>query len=105
MQHIDDFSAETTFDGSTATVRLAGTAGMASLDAMNNEVARIIAAEPNAVIFDFADLNFLGSVAVGALVTCAMHVRKRDGETRIINASPDVADMLMKCRLDHFFDL
>lgn len=105
MQHIDDFSAHTTFDGSTATVRLTGTAGMASLDALTKEVAGIIAAEPKSVIFDFADLSFLGSVAVGALVTCAMHVRKRDGESKIINASPEVADMLLKCRLDHFFDL
>lgn len=105
MQHIDDFAVETEISGPVATVRLIGSAGMSSLDRLNREVAGIIDAQPTKVIFDFEELHFIGSVAIGALVTCAMHVRKRDGDCRIVGANPEVADMLIRCRLDHFFDL
>ena len=85
-------------------LKIRGEASYNTIDDFQAGLNRAVAMRPAQFTLDLAELTFISSIAIGALVTAARAIRQRGGTVGIINANPNVAETFQKCRLDFYLE-
>lgn len=88
-----EFVARTSVEADRAIVALAGECDLASRDAVTAELLAAVA-RADIVVVDLADLEFLDSSGVHALVTAHHAALGRGGRLYVANARGEVAQVL-----------
>ncbi|QDU98313.1 STAS domain-containing protein [Lignipirellula cremea] len=98
------FSISTDHCDDMATVAMQGTATVDQVARIARRLHRIAARRPRIVLFDWRELKFLTSLALGVLVTFARQVRRHGGSLHIDGCSGPIREMLEVTRFDRFFE-
>ena len=56
-------------------------------------------------VLNFSTVDFIGSVALGKLITLDRKVKARGGMLKLSNIRPQVYERFKICRLDRLFDI
>lgn len=86
-------------------VVLAGSLGVASVDALERAVAGLLADRPRRLAIDLAGADFIASIAIGQLMMLAQHVQLHGGRCAVSCAEGDVRDALVRCRVPRIVTL
>ncbi|MGB2819929.1 MAG: STAS domain-containing protein [Phycisphaerae bacterium] len=89
---------------STATVvRMRGSAGMREADYLRDQLELLAESAVRTIVLDLAELEFISSAGLGAILSARAKARPHGGEIRLINPRPFVLRILETTRLDHLF--
>lgn len=88
----------------TLVLRLRGSADVSSIYALRVELNRAAGLNPDCVELDLAELDFIASLAIGAIVEFARAVRNNGGVVRISNARGYGREVLRRCRMTDVLD-
>lgn len=88
-----------------AVVQLAGKIGAADVDSLRLRLKVVMMRQPTLVVIDMSKLEFLGSMAIGALLEFRMDVLRRQGEIVLAAVPPAVLTLLHASRLDELFTI
>lgn len=83
-----------------AVVVIRGSATRDTLGPIEEAVARTLKARPTAVTLDLGGLEFISSLAIGQFVILASGTKKIGGKLTTVNAAPEVALALRRCKVD-----
>ena len=92
-------------DAGTLLVTIEGDAGMANCEQLHRELAVVCARRPALAVVDLSGVTFIGSVAMGALLTLRRTVTNHGGQIRLTGVPPTIMDALRRARLDVVFGL
>jgi anti-sigma B factor antagonist len=73
--------------------------------AFKKAVTRLLEAGRIYLLVDLKDVSFLDSSGLGALVRALTNSQKEGGQTKLLNAGPQVQKLLEMTKLDSVFEL
>ena len=82
-------------DGGTATVALRGEVDILTVERVRAALAEALAAGPREVVVDLADLAFIDSTGLGALIFGFQRARDAGIRFRLAHPSPSVRQILV----------
>ena len=85
--------------------RLIGEGGVMAADALQFSLLGLSAKRPALVVFDLAQLVFVASLVMGALVTFRRGVVRNGGKVKLAGLKPDVLEAFRTARLDELFEI
>ena len=85
--------------GDTVIVRIGGSLGIDAMQDLDNKLNQISAGRPALCVIDLSQLEFIASLAIGSIVSLHNGLKRHDGEVRLAAMSPNVADVIQRCRL------
>lgn len=88
-----------------AVVQLAGKIGAADVDNLRLRLKVVMMRQAALVVIDMSRLEFLGSMAIGALLEFRMDVLRRQGAIVLAAVPPAVLTLLHASRLDELFTI
>jgi anti-anti-sigma factor len=86
-------------------LRPSGDLDLATVDSFRASVETALAQEPDAVLFDLADVDFLDSSGIAVLAVALKTQRARGGAVAIINPRPIVRRAIDLVGLSMLFDV
>jgi anti-anti-sigma factor len=89
--------------GAAAVVHVRGSAGMGQADYLRDRLEPLADPAVGVIVLDLADLEFISSAGLGALLSVRAKLRPHGGEIRLINPRPFVRRILETTRLDQLF--
>lgn len=92
--------------GDHCLVRWQGAAGYEQSSVLDRCLKEIQNQPAKIVVLDLAQLEYIGSVALGILVTLHRTIDARQGQLRLVVVNPQVREVFTLCALDkvfHFF--
>ena len=72
--------------------------------ALREKCAELQAAKVTNVILNLADVEYIDSTGLGALVICATTAKKNGGSVKLVNLSPRNIELLVMTRLSTAFE-
>ena len=72
--------------------------------ALRDTIAHLIDAGHRRIVFNFEDLEYLDSTALGELVACQLRTIRAGASLKLANAGRRINDLLMTTRLITVFD-
>jgi anti-anti-sigma factor len=84
--------------------RLYGDAGMLATDSLQMSLASLSARRPALVVFDMAQLAFVASLFMGALVSFRRGLVRHGGRVKLAASQPCVLEAFQRSRLDELFE-
>jgi anti-sigma B factor antagonist len=93
-----------TLDGITV-IRLNGTLDARSVDAFRDQISALIGAGASRFVVDAAQLRFVDSMGLGALLYLRRFARQGKGEVRIASAGRELLGLLDVSGLRTIFDV
>jgi anti-sigma B factor antagonist len=85
-------------------IQLSGEANFAATDQLKDAFAPLVVRQIKLVVFDLADLDFLASLAVGALLNFRREVGQWGGQIRIAAPSPYIYEAFQSTNLTTLFN-
>lgn len=100
-------SVESRVDARTGAlvVSLTGEAGMLTLETLEAGLTKVTSSRPSLVVLDLADVTFISSLAIGALVTFHRGVVRGGGLLLLGGLRASVLGAFSHARLDRFFEI
>lgn len=97
----------TRIDSDGATLRVSGIQELNAANAavFRDQVRGALSTEHNQLDLDFADLRFLDSSGLGALIALHKTLAARQGLVRILSPQPHVVQVLELTRMHRIFEL
>lgn len=92
-------------DESCVVIGLAGSASLGSVDEMEKQFDRVVAASPNHVTLDLRQLRFISSLGMGLILSLAQRLRANGGTLRLINLQPRIREMFEMTYLTRVLDI
>ena len=86
--------------GARATILLGDILAAADVPELKKEMKRLIGEGVTSIAIDSTHLTLLDSTGIGCLVAAHNSLAKLNGSLSIIQASPDIYDLLCSMRLD-----
>jgi len=86
-------------------VRIAGDAGLHSIDALQMQLNRLIAKRAPLVVFDLSELRFVSSLALGAFVEFNRGMNRNGCSVRLAALQPLVFKAFQHAMLDTVLEL
>ncbi len=71
--------------------------------ALCERIEALVAAGKNKVMLDFANVRWINSTGIGALVSCVTHIRKQGGELYLVEMQDQLFGYFKMIRLDTVF--
>lgn len=90
-----------TLVGETAVLRLKGLLTRSTADLLKKEGLRLLHGRYNQLLLNFADIDFVDSAGLGALVVLQKRIREHDGQLAVCHLATAVAKTIQLVRLDH----
>lgn len=81
-------------------VTLRGATHLDEAEELNARLPQLIQPAYPHLILDMSELEFLGSVGIGAIVTAHNRARTFNGRVSVVNPKPEVASLLRLTRVD-----
>ncbi len=72
--------------------------------ALREKVAELAAAGVRNLVFNLAAVDYIDSTGLGALVMCAMSLRKAGGNVKLVNLNRRNIELLVMTKLDTTFE-
>ena len=72
---------------------------------LHETLAEVIAESPTSLLVDLANVTFIDSTGLGALVVAHRHLEERGGHLRLVSVPPTVAKILAVTGLTSRFDV
>lgn len=89
--------------GSAKVVSISGSAGMAEADKLRTKLVELADADDPMIVLELSRMDFIGSLGLGALIVGHLHARRRHGQIRLVNPSPQVMGVLETANLTKVF--
>jgi anti-anti-sigma factor len=90
--------AQVVQEGNSVRIRFSGQLAFAACDALDGEIEAVLQKEPESVVFDLAEVTFIGSIFIRL---CLKTFKKMGREHfRIVNVSPAVQRIFVMAGLD-----
>jgi anti-anti-sigma factor len=91
--------------GGVTVIRLNGTLDARSVDALRDQISKLIAAGATRFVVDAAQLRFVDSMGLGALLYLRRFARQGKGDVRIASAGRELLVLLDLSGLRTIFDV
>lgn len=99
----ESFFARSKSAGDQVLLELGGECDAATLDELNETLRGLVQAQPREVVVDLAEVTFVDSLTLGALVAAAIELQAWGGTLRVVRASaPEVRRALEITGLDKY---
>lgn len=85
-------------------VKLSGELRSEDESRLSSELSRVTETESHQLVVDLAEVRFISSAGLGALVAIAARANTLGGRVILAGASPFVQGVLATTRLDRFFE-
>ncbi len=86
-------------------MKLTGNASLGNIDDLMGEFLKLKAAQPQKVVLDLAELEFIASLGMGALVAMQQDLKRQGGKLSAAALTDEVKNAFTRARLDQVFDL
>ena len=86
-------------------VKIVGDAGVTQVAKLEHELSMVMLRRPPLVVLDMAQLSFVSSLGMGALVSFRRSVTNKGGQVRLANVPPMIRDGFRRARLDLLFPM
>ena len=73
--------------------------------ALREKVAELSAANVRNLVFNLAEVDYIDSTGLGALVMCATTLRKTGGNVKLVNLNRRNIELLVMTKLDTTFEI
>ena len=73
--------------------------------ALREKVAELTAANHKNIVFNLAEVDYIDSTGLGALVMCAMSLRKVGGNVKLVNLNKRNIELLVMTKLATSFEI
>ncbi len=103
--HDKTFISSYVVDDDILVLKLHGKLDVASTPEFSEEVDKHFQQGKSKFIIDCADLGYVSSIGIGALVTLQTRLRKRGGEVKLAAIEAMVADVFKIVRLDRLLGM
>ena len=94
---------DVTRQGAAVVVSLHGSARMTDADVMRNALEELTASEATPIVLDMADLDFICSAGLGAIISSHLRTQKYQGRICLVSPKPSVLQLLETTRLTKIF--
>ena len=91
--------------GSAKVVTISGSAGMAEADKLRTKLVELADEDDPIIVLELSKMDFIGSLGLGALIVGHLHARRRHGQIRLVNPSPQVMGVLETANLTKVFSI
>lgn len=85
--------------GSASIVRLAGSAHMSVATTLREQLVGLIDQDTPRLVLDLADLEFINSVGLGAIIAAHLRCRHYNGDVKIVAPRPEIEHLLSVTKL------
>ena len=92
-------------DGSTIIVHISGEADGANAEHLHEELYPVLDRDPMRVVLNIAELSFINSLGLGALIQFRNELASRGGTLSLAGTMPSVLEVLLKTRLTELFPM
>ena len=99
------FSVERGSDPRGQVVRLRGEATVDQVERLRSSLRAVCEGKPRRVVLDLAELTFINSDGLGALLEFRRDLVRSGAVLRLAGANPDIAEMFKKTRLVEVFPM
>ena len=89
--------------GHAAVLALAGACTMNDADALGEAIMQLAQSPADLVILELSNLEFIESTNLGKIVAGYLHLRKRNGDLRVVAPRPKIRKLLDLTRLSTLF--
>jgi len=86
-------------------IHLRGEADGANAEHLSEHLYPVLDRDPIRVVLNLADLEFINSLGLGALIEFRNELASRGGQLRLAGATASVLEVLRKTRLNELFPL
>ncbi|HUU58151.1 MAG TPA: STAS domain-containing protein [Phycisphaerae bacterium] len=100
-----EFKIDVEETGSTAVVRIRGSAGMTQAEPMRRQLEQLAARQVSLIVLDLSQMEFISSLGLGAIITGYLKSRHHNGRIRLVNPRPAVRKLLEMTRLTKLFPI
>lgn len=91
--------------GPAAVVRLQGEVGMQEAEQMRDFLEAVAAEKNPLVVLDMAEIDFICSLGLGAIIVLHLRSRRHEGKIRLVGPRPSVRKVLETTRLTKLFEV
>lgn len=99
----DHLQIEVTQQGPTTIVKLIGSANMVTASDLKDQLLKLVKEEPNRLLLDLSELDFISSVGLGAIIAAHIRCRHHNGRIEMVAPQPDILDLLTVTNLTSLF--
>ncbi len=89
--------------GEVTVLTLHGACTMSDAAALGDKIMDLARTPANLVVLELSKLEFIESTNLGKIVAAYLHLRKRQGDLRIVAPSPKIRELLDLTRLSSLF--
>ena len=89
--------------GTAAVVKLSGSAHMVVSSALRDQLVGLVDDNTNELVLDLADLEFINSVGLGAIIAAHLRCRRHNGVVKVVAPRPAIHELLAVTKLTHLF--
>lgn len=91
--------------GAAAVVEIHGTADLAQAAELYRRLEELVAQSVPVIVLDLGDMNFICSMALGAIVNAHLKSRPHNGQIRLVSPRGNIRDLLETTGLGQLFPL
>jgi anti-sigma B factor antagonist len=87
------------------TVYLSGSVDIPGAESLKKALNQIVDENPNDVVIDFDEVNFIGSSGIGKLLLFYKKFTAKGGKVSIINLNKEISALFKAIKLDKLFNI
>jgi anti-sigma B factor antagonist len=89
--------------GAATVVKLSGSAHMMVSSALRDQLVGLVDENTHELVLDLADLEFINSVGLGAIIAAHLRCRHHNGVVKVVAPRPAIHELLAVTKLTHLF--
>lgn len=102
---LGDLSVNVYRRGPVAVVKLAGSANMIVSTHLREQLLDLVNDETSNIVLDLADLDFINSVGLGAIIAAYLRCRRHNGAVKVVAPKPAIQELLSVTKLTSLFPI
>jgi anti-sigma B factor antagonist len=89
--------------GPATVVKLSGSAHMVVSNSLRDRLVSLVDENTRELVLDLADLEFINSVGLGAIIAAHLRCRHHNGVVKVVAPRPAIHELLAVTKLTHLF--
>lgn len=89
--------------GPVAVVKLTGAAQMDNTNFLRDQLVDIVDEKTPQLVLDLADLDFINSLGLGAIIAAYLRCRRHNGAVKVVAPKPAIQEILAVTKLTSLF--
>jgi anti-sigma B factor antagonist len=100
---LEDLRVSIERHGPATVVKLSGSAHMVVSSALRDQLVGLVDENTRELVLDLADLEFINSVGLGAIIAAHLRCRRHNGVVKVVAPRPAIHELLAVTKLTHLF--